>query len=76
MLKDKDKDKDKMLNLKNYDHSQIAEMRGQVRMNITRLEKLGATRTVDQDIELTDQRALMRRLTREIKERFVQERLF
>lgn len=65
-----------MLNLKNYDHSQIAEMRGQVRMNIVRLEKLGATRTVTQDIELSDQRALMRRLTREMKERFVQERLF
>jgi len=65
-----------MLNLKNYEASQIAEMRGQVRMNVSRLERIGASRTVAQDIELADQRALLRRLTREIKERFVQERLF
>jgi len=65
-----------MLNLKNYTHDQIAEMRGQVRMNIVRLEKLGSQLTVDQAFTLTEQRSLLRRLTREMKERFVQERLF
>lgn len=64
------------MNLETFSTDQLAEMRGQVRMNVAKLERLGATRTVAQDQELREQRALMRRLTTVIKQRITQIKLF
>lgn len=64
------------MNLETFETDQLAEMRGQVRMNVAKLERLGATRTVAQDQELREQRALMRRLTIVIKQRITQIKLF
>jgi hypothetical protein len=58
--------------LEQFATSQLAEMRGQVRMNVAQLERKGATRTVDEEHTLRQQRALMRRLTRILKTRIVQ----
>jgi hypothetical protein len=64
--------KDKSMNLEQFGTSQLAEMRGSVRMNVSKLEKLAQMRTVEQEHELRQQRALLRRLTRILKSRIVQ----
>lgn len=64
------------LDLTRYTTDQIAELRGQVRMNVAALERKGAMLTVSETHTLTQQRALMRRLTRELKSRIRQLPLF
>lgn len=68
--------KGQSVNLSQFSAAQLAEMRGQARMNVAMLERLGARRTVQQAHDLADQRALLRRLTREVKAVIVQQRLF
>jgi len=60
------------MNLEQFGTSQLAEMRGSVRMNVSKLEKLAQMRTVEQEHELRQQRALLRRLTRILKSRITQ----
>lgn len=62
--------------LNDFSTSQLAELRGQTRMNVAALERKGAFRTVNDNVTLKDQRALLRRLTKEIKARVVQRSLF
>lgn len=62
--------------LEQYTTVQLAEMRGQVRMNVAQLEKKAQFRTVSEEHDLAEQRSLLRRLTRIIKSRVVQLPLF
>lgn len=66
----------KNMNLEQFGTSQLAEMRGSVRMQVASLERKKAMRTVDEDHELKRLRALMRRLTHILKTRITQPRLF
>jgi len=61
-----------MIDLTKYTFDQLCEMRGQVRQNIAKLERMGASKTVIETKSLTEYRSLLKRLTRAIKQRAVQ----
>jgi len=62
-----------------YDHyttDQLIAWRSELRLMVSRLENRGALRTVEQDQEYYNARALKRSLDKEIKQRIQQLPLF